>query len=634
MHPRYSSFVLPFIATAALACSESSLSGWSKPGETGGAAPTGSGGAASGGTGDGDSGGTNPGSGGEAPTGGSLGAGGSAIDHTGDLLIDDFEDGDDLTEFDEGWYVYLDDVSGGLSTVTASEWARPDGYAGTGSFFLDFALSKGTLTYNPYVGLSGAVPATAQPAGYAGISYVYRGAAHSVRVQTSNVTDYDFFAFQFPAASEWTQALVPYESLRQEGYGEAVPWDATLIDNVSWQISAPDGTTGTLELDDIYFEKTIEIDKGPPDLVVRDPAPPALTELDSIEIPGALQEKVMAELDRGYNLANWLEAERFESYVYDEAFVQDLGEAGFHALRLPIDMDLYITSRSGSGDALELEVDPVFWEILDNFAAWTADSGLSLTIDYHQYDASLDLGDPASVDDVVALWRLVANHFKGDPRGDLYFELLNEPELSTGATAVLPVAEWTAAATRMIGAIRAEDTVHTIIFGDVNWYGIAELTERTPFDDDNIVYAFHSYEPFIFTHQGASWTDMGTTHDVPYPYDPTRWSEHSSDFGLQKDVPSWVRTQFANYYKTGNKNALYNHIARAKAWGVTHGKPVIVNEFGAYARTAQREDIVRYYADLIDIYAELEIPWTEWFGIMDAEGVVPDDFREAFHLDQ
>lgn len=610
MNLRPLSFAFPLLAfsLAALACSESDPDPSPDNGGSGGM--------------------------GGAGTGGVDGTGGSAGGREGGLLVDDFEDGDDMTEFGGGWYVYLDDVNGGASTITEPEWSRADGYAGSKSFSIGFTLGQGALTYNPYVGLSGGVPATALPAEYAGISYVYRGAAHTVRVQTSNVTDYDFYALGFPAATEWTLAQVPYEALRQEGYGVPVVWDATLVDNISFQIAGPDGTTGTLELDDIYFEQTLDIDKGPPDLTLHEPEPPALTELESIEIPGALQEKVMAQLDRGYNLANWLEAGPFESYVYDEAFIENLAAAGFRALRLPIDMDLYITGRSGSGDELQLEVDPILFDVLDDFAAWTAENGLSLTIDYHQYDASLDLAQPTSVDDVVALWRMVASHFSDDPRDDLYFELLNEPELSTGATAILPTSQWTAAATRMIEAIRAEDDVHTIIFGDVNWYGIAQLSARTPFEDDNIVYAFHTYEPFIFTHQGASWTDMASTHDVPYPYDPARWSEHSSDFGLRADVPQWVRSQFVNYYEAGNDNALYNHIARAKAWGVTHGKPVIVNEFGAYARTAQREDIVRYYSDLIDIFEELEIPWTEWFGIMDAEGVVEDDFREAFHLDE
>ena len=610
----------PLLALAALACSESLPGPPSGSGGTGGTTGTG---------------GLDAGTGGvPVSTGGTGGTGGTTDGHPGGLLVDDFEDGDDTTAFGGGWYLYLDDVNGGLSTVTGPEWARADGYAGTHSLLLGFTLSQGTLTYNPYVGLSGSVPGAAMAAEFAGLSYVYRGAEHSVRVQTSNVTDYDFYALRFPATTEWTLAQVPYESLRQEGYGEAVAWDATLIVDVSFQIAGPDGTTGTLELDDIYFEKTIEIDKGPPDLTVQEAAPPAKAELESIEIPGALQDKALAQLDRGYNLANWLEADPFESYVYDEAFVAKLAAAGFRALRLPIDMDLYITARTGSGDALELEVDPILFEILDNFAAWTADSGLSLTIDYHQYDSSLDLEDPVSVDDVVALWRIVANHFNEDPRDDLYFELLNEPELSTGASEALPAASWTAAATRMIDAIRNEDEVHTIIFGDVNWYGIAELSARTPFDDENIVYAFHSYEPFIFTHQGASWTDLGEVHGVPYPYDPARWSEHSSDFGLKADAPAWVRSQFVDYYKTGNKNALYNRIAQAKAWGVSHGKPVIINEFGAYPLGPSRDDIVRYYTDLIDVFEELEVPWSEWFGTMDAEGTVAEDFRAALHLDE
>src|SRR5690606_3345485 len=141
-------------------------------------------------------------------------------------------------------------------------------------------------------------------------------------------------------------------------------------------------------------------------------------------------------------------------------------------------------------------------------------------------------------------------------RDDLYFELLNEPELSTGASGALPADSWTPVAQRMIDAIRAENTTHTIIFGDVNWYGINELAERTPFSDDNIVYAFHSYEPCIFTHQGADWAQMGTTRDIPFPYTPERWSEYATDFGLTTAQPSWIWGQFRNYYINGTEEAV------------------------------------------------------------------------------
>jgi endoglucanase len=491
-------------------------------------------------------------------------------------------------------------------------------------------MSKGNYEWDPFVGVGAHV--SVDVSSYEGLSYQFRGPAHTVRFETSNVTDYDFFAFEVPASGAWTKVKIPFDALLQQGFGAKVPWDVEKLTAVSFHVVAPDGTTGKIELDDVYFEKSLDIEKGPPDLTIFEPSPPAVNELETIEIPGPLQAKAMAELDRGYNLTNWLEDVRFDGFVYDETTVEQLAAAGFRALRLPIDLDRYVISKSGSGDALELELHEDLFTILDSFDEWTAAHGLSFTIDYHQYDGSLKLGQAESVDEVVALWRAVAAHFKDNPRTDLYFELMNEPELSAGASSVLPAASWTAAATRIIAAIRAEDTTHPIIFGDVNWYGIDTLTARAPFADDNIVYAFHFYDPFIFTHQGASWADMSTTREIPYPYSPERWSEYSSDLGLSKAQPLWIWDQFRNYYQNGNRAALYNRVALAKAWGVRYGVPVICNEFGVYDRTALREDLVRYYTDLIDIFRELEIPWTHWFMILQEDGTVADDYARAFHL--
>lgn len=84
----------------------------------------------------------------------------------------------------------------------------------------------------------------------------------------------------------------------------------------------------------------------------------------------------------------------------------------------------------------------------------------------------------------------------------------------------VPQDDWTIAAQAMIDSIRTVDSTHTIIFGDVQWYAISYLVKHTPFSDDNIIYAFHSYDPFIFSHQGASWGDAATIKNIPFPYDP------------------------------------------------------------------------------------------------------------------
>ena len=243
-----------------------------------------------------------------------------------------------------------------------------------------------------------------------------------------------------------------------------------------------------------------------------------------------------------------------------------------------------------------------------------------------------DFGDPDVVAQAVRLWSRVAEHFAANARPDLFYELLNEPEQSSGATSAVPAAKWTDVAGQMIAAIRAADTSHTIIFGDVNWYGIDKLSARDPFPDDNVIYAFHIYEPYIFTHQGASWTSMSATHDIPYPYSPERWSEDYKDLGFSASLESWILDQVKSYYINGNRSALRNQIIEAKRWAVEHNVPVICNEFGAYDTSSRLEDRVRYYTDIVSIFTELAIPWQHWFMVMAKDGTVIPEYRQAFGL--
>src|SRR5690606_66964 len=201
-----------------------------------------------------------------------------------------------------------------------------------------------------------------------------------------------------------------------------------------------------------------------------------------------------------------------------------LAAAGFRGLRLPIDFDLYVEEASGSGDDLELTLHEDLFTILDSFNEWTEKHGLSFTIDFHQYDRSLDFSDPESTSEAVALWGAVAEHFADNERKDLFFELLNEPELSAGGTAPTQT-QWTELAESMIAAIRAHDDHPTILVGDVPGYRIGPLSTREPLSDDNVIYACHSCGPFIFTRQRAAWSNMASTHALPCPSDPAGWSD-------------------------------------------------------------------------------------------------------------
>lgn len=558
------------------------------------------------------------------------------------VLIDDFEDGDGNTSFPGGgWYSYDDQANGGGSSITYTGSVdggvamNGPGYESNRSLEVTFTFDQGDLPYAPYVGWGAwfaDAPAPLDVSQYVGVGYTYRGSAHRVRIETFDVTDYNFLGMDMASSKDWKTVVVPFSRLGQEDWGVKVAFNPKNLGNVSFQARGSTGDEGKLDIDNLMF--LTRLPDQPPDMTVMQPAIPADVTMPSIAISHPGQVKALAYLDRGYNITNWLEQDRFTGFTYDESYVTKLAAAGFKSLRLPVDLDMYVDSSTGTGDAMDVVVNQDLFTVLDAFVAWTATAGISLTIDYHQYDKSLDKAKPESIDRAVAVWRKVAAHYASNPRADLFYELLNEPELSFVDGAPPTQDEWTAIAERMIAAIRASDTTHTIIFGDVKWYGIGMLAGRKPLSDGNIIYAFHDYEPFIFTHQGASWSGMGASHDLPYPYSADRWSVYFGDLGFSSTTESWILAAARDYYKTGNRAAIRNQIVQAKRWAVDNNVPVICNEFGAYDRTSRLEDRARYLTDVISIFEELQIPWQQWFTIMDRDGTVIPEYRAALHLGQ
>ena len=367
------------------------------------------------------------------------------------VVIDDFEDGDvDGAIVGSAWYAYDDKSNQGNSRIGFT--GAPDGgvamngpgYQSERSLEVDFTFDKAALPYQPYVGWGIFLAQKAAPfdaSTYVGIAYTYRGAAHRVRVETFDVTDYDFFGMEMSATSEWKTVVVPFRQLSQVGWGKTVSFNAQNIGQISFEARGDTGVQGMVALDDLMFLNALP--DQPPDMSVLPAQPPAEDPIPSVTISNPLQAKAMRYLTRGYNITNWLEEKRFAGFTYDQTYVNHLAAAGFQSLRLPVDLDMYVVSSTGTGDATEVVLHDDLFVVLDAFVDWTAQAGLSLTIDYHQYTSLLDKSKPETLDRAVACWRKVAEHYATSSREDLFYELLNEPELSfTGTT--LTDAEWTA----------------------------------------------------------------------------------------------------------------------------------------------------------------------------------------------
>ena len=561
------------------------------------------------------------------------------------LLIDDFEDGDAVSLLGHSWITYDDAANDGLSHITVSQDDDgniiPDGegYKSERALSLSYELDQGNWIWEPYIGWSVAMGNEDAPydaSDYSGLTYAYKGSSHFVYVYTFDVTNYDYYRFYLPESEEWQVVSLPFSEFSQGGWdGISVPFNLDNIGHIGWEYKGATGDEGSIVIDNVAFLSEVSEKPDEPcvaDLTIHEIEPPEDVTMESIEISNPVQATIAKKLAKGYTLSNWLESAKFESYDYDESYIEQIAANGFSALRLPIDLDFYIENRAAYFEGnTEFSIENQLFDILDDFDEWTELSGLALIIDYHQYDQSLNLSDDKTIEAAVQIWTALATHFADNPRDDIFFELLNEPELSFGVDAVDP-SDWTDTASKLIEGIRNVDTSRIILVGDVEWNGIGPLIERTPFDDANIAYVFHFYEPFIFTHQGTTSGGLHTVRNIPYPYTESDWSECSSDFGFGLDQEEWQFDQLSNYYQLGTKSWMRNRIIEVKQWAVNHDVPVLCTEFGVNTG-AKAASALNYYIDLIDIFEELEIPWQIWFKVMDASGDIDPEMRSALRLE-
>jgi endoglucanase len=200
---------------------------------------------------------------------------------------------------------------------------------------------------------------------------------------------------------------------------------------------------------------------------------------------------------------------------HDERDYQRLHELGMNAVRFYLN---YLTFESDAAPG-KLREDGFKW--LDDNIAWAKKHRIYLVLNFHVPPGgyqSLGNGKALWHDGnqqarFIALWRAIAARYAHEPTIAGY-DLLNEPVVETD------IGQWKSLAERTITAIREIDPNHAIFVERVNAVGAdwAENDDRNFFrvSDPNVVYEFHFYKPFHFTHQGAPWVDFAAA-SAHYP---------------------------------------------------------------------------------------------------------------------
>ena len=140
--------------------------------------------------------------------------------------------------------------------------------------------------------------------------------------------------------------------------------------------------------------------------------------------------------------------------------------------------------------------------------------------------------------------------------------------------------------------------------------------------DSNLIYTFHFYDPFVVTHQGATWTNpsLANLSNIPFPYNATDMPEIPREL-----VGTWVEGAFNNYSNEGNAAWIKNALDIAIDFSETRGVPVFCGEFGVYIPNSDNQTRVNWYDIVANYLTEHQISWTIWdyrggFGVYEQGG--------------
>lgn len=185
------------------------------------------------------------------------------------LLIENCEDGDNCTLLGGRWYVATDSSKGGQSSVEITRKTDGavvmdgEGYNSRYSSKMSYRLKKGSYAFNPFVIcgfqlFSGEHSGPYNASRFDGISYYFKGPAHFVRVETSEVKDFCYYGCAVEKTDTWKKVTARFSDLKQQSWGEKVPFSISSIKGISWQITGKNSDSSTILIDDISFETTID----------------------------------------------------------------------------------------------------------------------------------------------------------------------------------------------------------------------------------------------------------------------------------------------------------------------------------------------------------------------------------------
>jgi hypothetical protein len=339
------------------------------------------------------------------------------------------------------------------------------------------------------------------------------------------------------------------------------------------------------------------------------------------QAPNGVPAALMKKLTRGANITRWFgyvsptDTSILGGYLVDEDY-QNFKKMGLQFVRLCVTPS--VIYRKGAPD-------PVNLKFVDSGIDRLQKAGLAVLWDLHD-NGEMKLDEPGHDNaGFIRFWEELARHYKGKSETSIVFELLNEPIFQRNPEV------WYTLQQQTVEAIRTIDPKRTILVASTGWDGIDTLIAMKPLEEKNLIYSFHCYDPFIFSHQGATWTgeQQKVMRDIPFPSSP-----EAVEAMIDK-IPDQYKGAVRFY---GNQKLsaqyLYDRLSTAMRWGAQNHVPVLLGEFGAFPPVSPPESRARWFDAMHDAIHQLGVPNALW-GYDDAFGFGREKSADGkVHIDE
>jgi endoglucanase len=245
----------------------------------------------------------------------------------------------------------------------------------------------------------------------------------------------------------------------------------------------------------------------------------------------------------------------------------EIRRGGFDFVRLNLQAFRFMDSQN--------RLDPAWLAKLDDVVLEARKAGLGVTIDEHDSDVCSHDVDVCRTK-LSAFWQQVAPRFAKAPR-NVAFELLNEPHDKLNGE------PWNVLFAQVLGIVRQTNPTRIVVVGPSHWNSLNDLPLLRLPADPNLLVTFHYYEPFHFTHQGASWVaETKNLHGIT-------WGSDADRARLRADFDT------------------------VGAWSAANRRPILLGEFGAYDKSGTPIDLRAAYTSAVRCEAERHrFGWAYW----------------------